>query len=136
MQCVKITLLSNLNGYAPPIAVEFGRKTLYSSERPSFIELEEHVRAVRNQLRNRRPRTHEKSGPSIIVVKRRKRQNHGGGAHGSWKIAYADFMTAMMAFFLVMWLISISSPKRIDPGAEYFRTPLATAVTGEISCFE
>ncbi|MDO7161019.1 hypothetical protein Q5N85_19010, partial [Acinetobacter baumannii] len=35
-------------GYAPPIAVEFGRKTLYSSERPSFIELEEHVRAVRN----------------------------------------------------------------------------------------
>ncbi|QPN38312.1 flagellar motor stator protein MotA [Salmonella enterica] len=48
MQCVKITLLSNLNGYAPPIAVEFGRKTLYSSERPSFIELEEHVRAVRN----------------------------------------------------------------------------------------
>ncbi|EMV0966333.1 flagellar motor stator protein MotA [Salmonella enterica] len=48
MQCVKMTLLSNLNGYAPPIAVEFGRKTLYSSERPSFIELEEHVRAVRN----------------------------------------------------------------------------------------
>ena len=48
MQCVKITLLSNLNGYAPPIAVEFGRKTLYTSERPSFIELEEHVRAVRN----------------------------------------------------------------------------------------
>ena len=38
----------NLNGYAPPIAVEFGRKTLYSSERPSFIELEEHVRAVKN----------------------------------------------------------------------------------------
>ncbi|HBC3297205.1 flagellar motor stator protein MotA, partial [Escherichia sp. HC-TM1] len=44
----KVTLLSNLNGYAPPIAVEFGRKTLYSSERPSFIELEEHVRAVKN----------------------------------------------------------------------------------------
>jgi chemotaxis protein MotA len=48
MQCVKVTLLSSLNGYAPPIAVEFGRKTLYSSERPSFIELEEHVRAVRS----------------------------------------------------------------------------------------
>ena len=47
----------------------------------------------------------------IIVVKRRKHKGHGGGAHGSWKIAYADFMTAMMAFFLVMWLISISSPK-------------------------
>ena len=48
MQCVKVILLSNLNGYAPPIAVEFGRKTLYSSERPSFVELEEHVRAVKN----------------------------------------------------------------------------------------
>lgn len=47
MQCVKITLLSNLNGYAPPIAVEFGRKTLYSSERPSFIELKS-TRAVKN----------------------------------------------------------------------------------------
>ncbi len=48
----------------------------------------------------------------IIVVKRRKAKSHGA-AHGSWKIAYADFMTAMMAFFLVMWLISISSPKEL-----------------------
>ncbi|WP_380177550.1 flagellar motor stator protein MotA [Kalamiella sp. sgz302252] len=44
MQCIKVTLLSSLNGYAPQIAVEFGRKTLYSTERPSFTELEEHVR--------------------------------------------------------------------------------------------
>lgn len=48
MQCIKVTLLSSLNGYAPQIAVEFGRKTLYSSERPSFIELEEHVRQVKS----------------------------------------------------------------------------------------
>lgn len=66
----------------------------------------------------------------IVVVKRKKHKGHGGGAHGSWKIAYADFMTAMMAFFLVMWLISISSPKELIQIAEYFRTPLATAVTG------
>ncbi len=65
----------------------------------------------------------------IIVVKRREAKSHGA-AHGSWKIAYADFMTAMMAFFLVMWLISISSPKELIQIAEYFRTPLATAVTG------
>lgn len=68
----------------------------------------------------------------IIVVKRRKAKSHGA-AHGSWKIAYADFMTAMMAFFLVMWLISISSPKELIQIAEYFRTPLATAVTGAIA---
>ena len=56
----------------------------------------------------------------IIVVKRRKHKNHGGGAHGSWKIAYADFMTAMMAFFLVMWLISISSPETTDSNCRIF----------------
>lgn len=69
MQCVKITLLSNLNGYAPPIAVEFGRKTLYSSERPSFIELEEHVRAVKTQTNRRQLRTHENQSHPIVIVK-------------------------------------------------------------------
>jgi chemotaxis protein MotA len=48
LQCIKITLLSNLHGYAPQIAVEFGRKILFSSERPSFSELEEHVRQVKS----------------------------------------------------------------------------------------
>ncbi|QCR35759.1 flagellar motor stator protein MotA [Nissabacter sp. SGAir0207] len=48
MQCIKVTLLSSINGYAPQIAVEFGRKTLYTSERPSFMELEEHVRKVKS----------------------------------------------------------------------------------------
>lgn len=66
----------------------------------------------------------------IIVVRRKKHKSHSTAGHGSWKIAYADFMTAMMAFFLVMWLISISSPKELIQIAEYFRTPLATAVTG------
>ncbi|MGU3523286.1 flagellar motor protein MotB [Enterobacteriaceae bacterium C23F] len=66
----------------------------------------------------------------IVVVRRKKHKSHSGAGHGSWKIAYADFMTAMMAFFLVMWLISISSPKELIQIAEYFRTPLATAVTG------
>ena len=66
----------------------------------------------------------------IVIVKKRKHKGHGGHHGGSWKIAYADFMTAMMAFFLVMWLISISSPKELIQIAEYFRTPLATAVSG------
>ena len=43
-ECVKVTLLASLNGYSPALAVEFGRKVLYSTERPSFIELEEHVK--------------------------------------------------------------------------------------------
>lgn len=52
LQCIKITLLSYLNGYAPQIAIEFGRKTLYSTERPTFAELEEHVRQVKNSSSN------------------------------------------------------------------------------------
>lgn len=45
LQCVRVTLLASLNGYAPQLAVEFGRKTLGLDERPSFDEMEEHVRA-------------------------------------------------------------------------------------------
>ena len=66
---------------------------------------------------------------SRIIVKRvvgGKHQAHGG----SWKIAYADFMTAMMAFFLVMWLLSIASPKQREGIAEYFNMPLKVALTG------
>ncbi len=43
-ECIKVCLLASLNGYAPQIAVEFGRKTLYSTERPGFAELEEHIK--------------------------------------------------------------------------------------------
>jgi chemotaxis protein MotA len=44
LQCVKVTLLASLNGYAPALAVEFGRKVLYTTERPTFLELDQHVR--------------------------------------------------------------------------------------------
>jgi chemotaxis protein MotA len=44
LECVKVTLLASLNGYSPALAVEFGRKVLYSTERPSFTELERHVK--------------------------------------------------------------------------------------------
>ncbi|CNK87559.1 flagellar motor protein MotB [Yersinia alsatica] len=65
----------------------------------------------------------------VILVKKRKAK-HGAAHHGgSWKIAYADFMTAMMAFFLVMWLLSVSSPQELTQIAEYFRTPLKVALT-------
>lgn len=49
LQCVKVTLLASLNGYAPALAVEFGRKVLFSTERPTFIELEEHVKQTKSK---------------------------------------------------------------------------------------
>jgi chemotaxis protein MotA len=48
LQCIRVTLLATLNGYAPQLAVEFGRKALHTAERPSFSELEEHVRATKS----------------------------------------------------------------------------------------
>jgi chemotaxis protein MotB len=59
---------------------------------------------------------------SIIIVKRRKK---GGGGHhgGAWKVAYADFVTAMMAFFLVMWLVSSISKEQRAAMFDYFKNP-------------
>lgn len=64
----------------------------------------------------------------IIIIKRpvMAAGHHGGG----WKIAYADFMTAMFAFFLVMWLLSSSSPKQLTGIAEHFKMPLNQALKG------
>ncbi|HEY1059147.1 MAG TPA: flagellar motor stator protein MotA [Limnobacter sp.] len=46
-ECVKTTLLASLNGYSPALSVEFGRKVLYSTERPTFLELESHVKGTK-----------------------------------------------------------------------------------------
>ena len=48
-ECVKVTLLASLNGYAPALAVEFGRKVLFSTERPTFGELEEHIKQSKSK---------------------------------------------------------------------------------------
>jgi chemotaxis protein MotA len=48
-ECVKVTLLASLNGYAPSLAVEFGRKVLFSPERPSFAELEAHIKQSKSK---------------------------------------------------------------------------------------
>src|ERR1044072_3176196 len=64
-----------------------------------------------------------------IIVRRKKRKSkeaHGG----TWKIAYADFVTAMMAFFLLMWLLGSTARGDLDGIAEYFKTPLQVALQG------
>jgi chemotaxis protein MotB len=57
--------------------------------------------------------------PEIIIIKRKK-VSHDGHHGGAWKIAYADFVTAMMAFFLVMWLINASNEETKAAVASYF----------------
>src|SRR5262245_20614677 len=64
-----------------------------------------------------------------IVVKRVKKAAHGHHG-GAWKIAYADFVTAMMAFFLLMWLRGSPTKGDLEGIAEYFKTPLKGALAG------
>jgi chemotaxis protein MotB len=60
----------------------------------------------------------------IIIVK--KKGGHGGHHGGAWKVAYADFVTAMMALFMVMWLMSSSKPMK-EAISGYFRDPNGTS---------
>lgn len=56
----------------------------------------------------------------IIIIKRKKIVKGGGHHGGAWKVAYADFVTAMMAFFLMMWLLSATTEKQRKGLADYF----------------
>jgi len=59
----------------------------------------------------------------IRKIKKVKKSHHGG----SWKIAYADFVTAMMTFFLLLWLLSMMNKYQLEGIAEYFKKPLTDA---------
>ena len=68
----------------------------------------------------------EKSQRPIIVIKRKKVV--AGGHHGgAWKVAYADFVTAMMAFFMLMWLLNATTEKQRKGLADYFSPTIAVA---------
>jgi chemotaxis protein MotB len=60
-------------------------------------------------------------GQNLIIIKKVRKVTHGGGHGGSWKVAYADFVTALMAFFLLLWLISMVAPEKRARVAHYFK---------------
>ena len=64
------------------------------------------------------------------IVVRRKKKKAAGHHGGAWKIAYADFVTAMMAFFLLMWLLGSTAKGDLNGISDYFRTPLKVALQG------
>jgi len=68
-----------------------------------------------------------KNGQTIII--RRSKSSHHDDEHGgAWKVAYADFMTAMMAFFLLLWLLSLTEDEKLQGVADYF-TPTEISLT-------
>lgn len=72
----------------------------------------------------------EEGSGGKIVVKKIKKGGHGGHHGGAWKIAYADFVTAMMAFFLLMWLLGTLNVSKLKGISDYFNTPLKVAMSG------
>lgn len=67
---------------------------------------------------------HGSNQPPKIIVKKIYIEGHGGHHGGAWKVAYADFVTAMMAFFLLMWLLGATTEKQRKALADYFAPTL------------
>lgn len=61
-------------------------------------------------------------GQKLTIIKKKGKGGGAGHHGGSWKVAFADFMTAMMAFFLLMWLLSMGPQKKQEELAHYFKT--------------
>jgi chemotaxis protein MotB len=70
------------------------------------------------------------SPPPIII---KKKVSHGGHHGGAWKVAYADFVTAMMALFIVLWLMNSSKQIQQAVGG-YFKDPLVVPKWWEATC--
>ena len=69
------------------------------------------------------------AGENAVIIKRIKKGGHGGHHGGAWKVAYADFVTAMMAFFLLMWLLNATTEDQRKGLADYFSPTIPLRMT-------
>src|ERR1700720_672049 len=67
-----------------------------------------------------------RQGSGTIIIKKIKKGGHGGHHGGAWKVAYADFVTAMMAFFLLLWLLNVTTDIQKRGIADYFQPTVAS----------
>src|ERR1700733_15834581 len=61
-----------------------------------------------------------------VIIKKVKIAGHGGHHGGAWKVAYADFVTAMMAFFLLLWLLNVTTDVQKRGIADYFEPSISS----------
>ena len=134
---------SFVRGSAPILAIEFARRTIPADVRP-YVPGNGSIckRAAAAAPECRRPEAAaapepaadrkelvvpepENSAAPIIIIK--KKEYHGGHHGGAWKVAYADFVTAMMALFIVLWLLSTSEKVQESRGRLFQRSQPATA---------
>src|SRR5437773_7707055 len=69
-------------------------------------------------------------GQQTPIIKKVIKKGHGGHHGGAWKVAYADFVTAMMALFMVLWIVGQSSKATKEAISDYFRHPGVFTTTG------
>lgn len=97
-------------------------------DQPLDIErIDQQIEAGKKAEKKKKEKKDQKDAPITPIIKKIKK--HGHGHHGgSWKIAYADFVTAMMAFFLLMWLVASLNKAQKAGIADYFKKPLTQDV--------
>ncbi len=122
---VKQMLIASLNGYPHALAVESARSGMPGSVRPALIELLDLLKAQIG-WRPRQPPTLPTCRTCARSSSRRSRCQEAGHHGGAWKVAYADFVTAMMAFFLMLWLLGATTEAQRKGIADHFTPTLVT----------
>jgi chemotaxis protein MotA len=128
---LRVVMLAFIKGMSPSLAIEMARRAIPEHIRPSFQEVEKTCRqkeevgaAVAAYTDPGRTWVVAEAGEIIII---KKKAGHGCGHHGgAWKVAYADFVTAMMALFIVLWMMNASKQVQEAVGG-YFKDPRGTA---------
>jgi hypothetical protein len=133
LHVLRVLLLAFLKGSAPMIAIEMGRRAIPAHVRPSFDEMEKNCKAQRPPLKRRRGiasaqpgRRNQHDSQAATHHRHQEKGGHGGHHGGAWKVAYADFVTAMMSLFIVLWLMG-SGEKVKKAVAGYFNDPKGTS---------
>lgn len=67
-----------------------------------------------------------------VIIKKVVKKGHGGHHGGAWKVAYADFTTSMMAFFMLLWLLNVTPKEKLGGISDYFKNPQPMTGKGKV----
>lgn len=122
--------MTEINDISDPVDEPLTPKKDTPKTEDSHVTIE---REKREKEKEKKEKSEKTSSPIII----KKIKKHGHGHHGgSWKIAFADFVTAMMAFFLLMWLVASLNKAQKAGISEYFKQPMKVTLFGGSSMGE
>ena len=129
---LRVVMLSFIKGMSPMLAIEMARRAIPEHLRPSFQEVEKSLPPERRFQRGGRGVRRAERAIAIVAEctaessLSRSGQGPRRTPRGAWKVAYADFVTAMMALFIVLWMMNASKQVQEAVGG-YFKDPRGTA---------